>query len=61
MAEVGFLLLIPFLIRPSDSLFQGAETSCSVYTKRVCVSNTEPKVCTVGVNTVHKNLGTCTV
>ena len=29
---------------------QGAETSCMfVCTKRVCVSDTEPKACTVGI------------
>ena len=33
-------------IRPT----QGAETSCvCVCTKRVCVSNTKPKACTVGI------------
>ena len=31
-------------------MHQGAETSCMcVCTRRVCVSNNEPKACTVGV------------
>ena len=31
-------------------VFQGAKTSCvCVCTKRVCVSNTKPKACTVGI------------
>ena len=37
------------VLRTMGSL-QGAETSCvCVCTKRVCVSNTKPKACTVGI------------
>ena len=33
---------------------QGAETSCMcVCTKRVCVSNNEPKACTVGIQYIR--------
>ena len=32
-----------------------------VCTKRACVRNTEPKACTVGIYSIHKNLGICTV
>ena len=48
---IHFIILTPYQHMVRYVLTdQGAETSCvCVCTKRVCVSNTKPKACTVGI------------